>query len=686
MGQRSWFHLTPSRGELGRGKRKNLPGLRHAANARNEAGKKGALLKAVLWLREFKTVEQLVDVNVDAMVIREDGEGTLEAERLPVAVVAGIAVEMSSPITFASLAVLLLAGAVHSAAVDKSKLYGQIQDRGKVVCYYQTWAYNRPTPYTYDIEDIPAELCTHLVYSFVGLSNKTWELVSIDPKLDFEKNGFKRFNDLKKKHSNLTTILAVGGWDEGGQKYSEMVGSKERRATFVQSAVKWVKDHGFDGFDLDWEYPGASDRQGKYSDKENFLKLVQELRAVFDKQSPRLLLTVAVPIAKFRLDEGYEVKALGQLFDHIHVMSYDLRGNWAGFADVHSPLYPRPFDEWGFAKLNVRDGLQLWTERGAPKQKLIVGIPIYGRTYTLGSKDNHGLRAGIRRWDTDGGKPGPYTNASGFHAYFEICQNVQKGGWKREWDDVGKCPYAYKDDQWVGYEDEESVAIKLDFIIKQGYGGAMVWAVDMDDYRADCGSKNALMTMINSAMDNFKPPKFPTTSTTVFPPAGGASTSDETTTTTTTITSRASPPPRPPPDAKVCADPQFMFYPHEKECTMYYLCVHGKPELRECPNRTVWDNDKLVCNWPADVSREQCRNIVSTEKDMKESNDVTSQSETDETKKTSTAISGIESSTAVPSTTTGAHKIDKKKSNSCNNSIENNSSNEDKEADKKAVS
>ena len=139
----------------------------------------------------------------------------------------------------------------------------------QVVCYWGTWANYRPKAGKFTPEDVDPFLCTNLIYSFAGLDGKTWRIRSLDPWMDLADNygldGFGKATSLKLSNPELKVTLAVGGWNEGSKKYSEMAGDPKKRKTFVDSVVEFLEEHNFDGLDLDWEYPGKSPFLGVFS-------------------------------------------------------------------------------------------------------------------------------------------------------------------------------------------------------------------------------------------------------------------------------------------------------------------------------------------------------------------------------------------------------------------------------------
>jgi len=363
----------------------------------------------------------------------------------------------------------------------------------RVSCYYSNWARYRPDAGAFTPANVPGDLCTHVVYAFIGV-NWEWKVGILDSWSDVDLHGFEEIVALKQSHPGIKTTVAVGGWNEGGSKYSEMVADRSKSATFIASVVDFLNQYGFDGLDIDWEYPGDSERGGHPEDKANFVTFVQELRQAFDAQGKGWEITMAVSVGAEKIDNGYDVPALCAVIDGIHAMAYDLRGSWDTFIDPHSLLNKHDNDEGAYAQLNVRDGIGAWTSRGCPANKIIVGVPLYGKSFAVQQFELHSPHQG-------NGEAGPYTRAAGTLAYYEICAYVNNG-WTEMWDEQGQVPYAHNGNTWVGYENPRSIQIKAEWIREQGFQGAMVWAIDLDDFQGTCGSKYPLTSILHSTLKN----------------------------------------------------------------------------------------------------------------------------------------------------------------------------------------
>lgn len=326
---------------------------------------------------------------------------------------------------------------------------------GQVFCYLTSWSAKRPGAGKFTPKDIDAKLCTHLVYAFATLKdNKLTEANENDPDM------YDQVIALRETNPDLKVLLAIGGWAFGSTPFKELTSNVFRMNQFVYEAIEFLRDYQFNGLDVDWEYPRGSDDRKAYAD------LLKELRVAFEGEAktsglPRLLLTAAVPASFEAIAAGYDVPEISKYLDFINVMTYDFHGQWERQVGHNSPLYPLDSASGYQKKLTVDFSAREWVKQGAPKEKLLIGMPTYGRSFTIVNDTQFDIGSPA----SGGGSPGKFTNEAGFLSYYEICSFLAAPNTTLVWDSEQQVPFAYKSDQWVGFDDERSLKTKVSGVI-----------------------------------------------------------------------------------------------------------------------------------------------------------------------------------------------------------------------------
>ena len=324
----------------------------------------------------------------------------------------------------------------------------------RVIGYFTSWRNGANDQPSYLVSDIPWDKITHINYAFAHVdanhkvsigdpnspnnpaTNMEWpgvEGAELDPKLAY-KGHFNLLNKYKKLHPKVKTLISVGGWAETGGHFSgdgrvgdggfytlttNADGSVNHAgiAAFSESAVLFIEKYGFDGVDIDYEYPSSMADSGHPDDFEfsnarrahlnaSYQVLMKSLREALDKAGEaagkHYLLTIASPSSGYLL-RGMETFQATQYLDYVNIMSYDLHGAWNSHVGHNASLFDSGKDSelatWnvygtkqfeGIGYLNT-DWAVKYFRGGLSAGRINIGIPYYSRGFKDVSGGNNGL-------------------------------------------------------------------------------------------------------------------------------------------------------------------------------------------------------------------------------------------------------------------------------------------------------
>ncbi|KAJ6045851.1 Endochitinase B1 [Penicillium canescens] len=330
---------------------------------------------------------------------------------------------------------------------------GGIHGGMKAVAYFGNWDIYGAN---YFITDVPAENLTHLVYAFANVNTTTGSVI---------------LNVPLEEEAPPSENYALYRWLELPRELPPMLASSTKRQNFVDTAVQFVADLGFDGIDIDYEYVADHSQAAQMVDLLKRLRQsLDQLAEKTDATSP-FQISYASPADKDKA-VMLDLTSMTPYLDFYTVMALDYMGpgfsNYSGylsnlFPDIRNP---RATD------YDTNSSLEFYMFNGqVPPYKIVLENPLYGRVFNgtngMGDKFSNGGTQGSL------GTAGLWNyNALPLPEFDAKVVNVPRVG--------GSYSYDAKQKYLISYDTPEIAALKAEYVQCLGLAGTAWWEVSMD--------------------------------------------------------------------------------------------------------------------------------------------------------------------------------------------------------------
>lgn len=360
------------------------------------------------------------------------------------------------------------------SVVGAPRAWGQTSEGGqqlpkRIIGDYGYWSRTQNPPYS--SAQIPLAKLTHINHAGVSFDASGGLIVPA---------GFLEPELIEKAHAAGDKVLLLLGGDFPAIETGPGVLLK-----LVAGLHQFVRENGYDGVDIDWEYPTTP------SDRHAFFALMTALRKAFPR--PTYLISAAVPPWG---GSGYDFPDVEPLVDFFNVMMYDCAGPWTDDAQLNSAIFPDPNNPQPYECEpggSVKEAIDIFLNQiNVPPDKINMGTPFYGYAYTT-------VTALWGNCDSSGSNCGNTVLTENYGTF--IKQQINRLGWETFYDPISLVPYMLRADGssgFITYDDTFSTYYRVWYSVwRRGLGGSFMWSLDAD---YDGHSQDLLDAMYNASL------------------------------------------------------------------------------------------------------------------------------------------------------------------------------------------